>query len=104
MDSSAMEEIPAIQETLLEFCAGKMTMEGKCVVPDSRKGLVHIGRGQEGLVHLQWLDRIHNVVEDVNQASGRVYILKFHTDDRKLFFWMQVSSTDHVSTIRQCGI
>lgn len=26
----------------------------------------------------------------VNQSSGRVYILKFHTDDRKFFFWMQV--------------
>ncbi|XP_073032243.1 26S proteasome regulatory subunit RPN13 isoform X3 [Primulina eburnea] len=25
----------------------------------------------------------------VNQSSGRVFILKFHTDDRKSFFWMQ---------------
>lgn len=32
----------------------------------------------------------------VNQASGRVYILKFHTDDRKLFFWMQVWTTNNV--------
>lgn len=28
----------------------------------------------------------------VNQSSGRVYILKFCTDDRRLFFWMQVIS------------
>ncbi|KAJ0031668.1 hypothetical protein Pint_13909 [Pistacia integerrima] len=29
------------------------------------------------------------VFEKVNQASGRVYILKFNTDDRKFFIWMQ---------------
>ncbi|XP_031106265.1 uncharacterized protein LOC116010912 [Ipomoea triloba] len=27
----------------------------------------------------------------VNQSAGRVYILKFHTDDKKFFFWMQAS-------------
>ncbi|KAM7477503.1 hypothetical protein LguiA_025716 [Lonicera macranthoides] len=106
MDSS--EAFPAVQEILLEFRAGKMNMEGKQVIPDSRKGLVRIGRGEEGLVHFQWLDRTQNVVEDdqiifpeeaifekVNQASGRVYILKFHTDDRKLFFWMQEPKNDN---------
>ncbi|XP_022753468.1 26S proteasome regulatory subunit RPN13 isoform X2 [Durio zibethinus] len=102
MGSSSAEAFPAMQETLLEFRAGKMLLEGKTVVPDTRKGLVRIARGEEGLVHFQWLDRTQNVVEDdqiifpdeavfekVNQASGRVYILKFNTDDRKFFFWMQ---------------
>ncbi|TXG61161.1 hypothetical protein EZV62_012524 [Acer yangbiense] len=104
MDSSSAEVLPtnAMQETMLEFRAGKMRFEGKRVVPDTRKGLVHIARGEEGLVHFQWLDRTQNVVEDdqiifpdeavfekVNQASGRVYILKFNTDDRKFFIWMQ---------------
>ncbi|XP_039064199.1 26S proteasome regulatory subunit RPN13-like [Hibiscus syriacus] len=91
-----------MQETLLEFRAGKMSLEGKRVVPDTRKGLIRIARGEEGLVHFQWLDRTQNVIEDdqiifpdeavfekVNQASGRVYLLKFNTDDRKFFFWMQ---------------
>ncbi|XP_044464652.1 26S proteasome regulatory subunit RPN13 isoform X2 [Mangifera indica] len=89
-------------EVLLEFRAGKMNFEGKRVAPDVRKGLVRIARGDEGLIHFQWLDRTQNVVEDdqivfpdeavfekVNQASGRVYILKFNTDDRKFFIWMQ---------------
>ncbi|KAF5954663.1 hypothetical protein HYC85_007519 [Camellia sinensis] len=102
MGSSTTEPLPAMQEVFLEFRAGKMLMEGKRVVPDSRKGLVRIARGEEGLAHFQWLDRTHNVVEDdqivfpkeavfekVTQASGRVYILKFNTDDRKFFFWMQ---------------
>ncbi|KAL0426707.1 UNVERIFIED_CONTAM: 26S proteasome regulatory subunit RPN13 [Sesamum latifolium] len=102
MGSSAADAFPHVQEVMLEFRAGKMRMDGTRVVPDSRKGLVRIGRGEEGLVHFQWLDRSLNVVEDdqivfpdeavfekVNQTSGRVYILKFHTDDRKFFFWMQ---------------
>ncbi|XP_038890510.1 26S proteasome regulatory subunit RPN13 isoform X1 [Benincasa hispida] len=102
MDSSSTEAVPVMQEILLEFRAGKMCFEGKRVVPDTRKGLVRIGRGEEGLLHIQWLDRTQNVIEDdqiifpdeavfekVNQASGRVYLLKFKTDDRKFFFWMQ---------------
>ncbi|XP_050373083.1 26S proteasome regulatory subunit RPN13 [Argentina anserina] len=102
MDSSSADAFPQMQEIMLEFRAGKMNFEGKRVIPDTRKGLVRIARGEEGLVHFQWLDRNLNVVEDdqivfpdeavfekVNQASGRVYILKFNTDDRKFFFWMQ---------------
>ncbi|XP_024028378.1 26S proteasome regulatory subunit RPN13 [Morus notabilis] len=102
MDSSSTEASAQMQEVMLEFRAGKMQFDGKKVVPDTRKGLVRIGRGEEGLVHFQWLDRTLNAVEDdqiifpdeaifekVNQSSGRVYILKFNTDDRKFFFWMQ---------------
>ncbi|PRQ36987.1 putative 26S proteasome complex ubiquitin receptor, subunit Rpn13, UCH-binding protein [Rosa chinensis] len=102
MGSSSTDAFPQMQEIMLEFRAGKMAFEGKRVIPDTRKGLVRIARGEEGLVHFQWLDRNQNVVEDdqivfpdeavfekVNQASGRVYILKFNTDDRKFFFWMQ---------------
>ncbi|XP_062115363.1 26S proteasome regulatory subunit RPN13 [Humulus lupulus] len=95
------------QEVLVEFRAGKMNFEGTRVVPDTRKGLVRIARGGEGLLHFQWLDRTLNAVEDdqiifpdeavfekVNQSSGRVYILKFNTDDRKFFFWMQEPSAE----------
>ncbi|KAL8462770.1 hypothetical protein ACS0TY_033697 [Phlomoides rotata] len=102
MVSSATDAFAHMQEVLLEFRAGKMLLEGTRVISDSRKGLVRIGKGEEGLVHFQWLDRSLNIIEDdqivfpdeavfekVNQSSGRVYILKFHTDDRKFFFWMQ---------------
>ncbi|XP_019446461.1 PREDICTED: 26S proteasome regulatory subunit RPN13-like isoform X1 [Lupinus angustifolius] len=112
MSSSSMDAFPAIQEIMLEFRAGKMHFEGKTVVPDPRRGLVRIARGEEGLVHFQWLDRTQNVVEDdqiifpneavfekVNQASGRVYILKFNSDDRKFFFWMQESNSDNDSQL-----
>ncbi|KAK8635456.1 hypothetical protein V6N13_004193 [Hibiscus sabdariffa] len=112
MSSSFAEAFPAMQETLLEFRAGKMLLEGKRVLPDTRKGLIRIARGEEGLVHFQWLDRTLNVIEDdqiifpdeaifekVNQASGRVYILKFNTDDRKFFFWMQEPNAEDDSQL-----
>ncbi|KAK8472794.1 hypothetical protein PHAVU_002G302400 [Phaseolus vulgaris] len=107
MSLSSADAFPENQEVMLEFRAGKMFLEGKKVVPDTRKGLVRIARAEEGLVHFQWLDRTQNVVEDdqiifpneavfekVNQTSGRVYILKFTSDDRKFFFWMQESNAD----------
>ncbi|KAK4255837.1 hypothetical protein QN277_008781 [Acacia crassicarpa] len=107
MSSSLPDAFQDGQEILLEFRAGKMFLEGKKVCPDTRKGLIRIAKGEEGLVHFQWLDRIQNVVEDdqiifpdeavfekVNQASGRVYILRFNSDDRKFFFWMQESNAD----------
>ncbi|KAG9457309.1 hypothetical protein H6P81_001817 [Aristolochia fimbriata] len=104
MGSMTAEDIPQLQEVLYEFRAGKMIIEGTRVVPDTRKGLVRIGKGEEGLIHFQWLERGQNVVEDdqivfpdeavfekVSQSSDRVYILKFNTDSRKCFFWMQES-------------
>ncbi|XP_047324024.1 26S proteasome regulatory subunit RPN13 isoform X2 [Impatiens glandulifera] len=112
MDISIVEDQSALQEILLEFRAGKMTMKGKQVVPDSRKGLIRIGRvsrikGEEGLTHFQWIDRTYNLVEDyqiilpdeavfekVSQTSGRVFILKFNSDNRKFFFWMQEPKSD----------
>ncbi|XP_074564812.1 26S proteasome regulatory subunit RPN13 [Curcuma longa] len=98
--------------SMLEFRAGKMFLDGTRVIPDTRKGLVRIGRGEEGLVHFQWLDRTQNIVEDdqiifpdeaifekVSQSSDRVYILRFNSDSRKFFFWMQEPRADEDSQI-----
>lgn len=107
MESPAAEALTSLQEIMLEFRAGKMVLEGTRVTPDTRKGLVRIGRGEEGLVHFQWLDRTRNMVEDdqiifpdeavfdkVAQSRERVFILKFSSDDRKFFFWMQEPKSD----------
>jgi len=59
-----MESPEPLQDVMCEFRAGKMSLEGTRVVPDTRKGLVRVGRGEEGLVHFQWLDRGQNIVED----------------------------------------
>lgn len=107
-----MESSEPLQDIMCEFRAGKMSLEGTRVVPDTRKGLVRIGKGEEGLVHFQWLDRGQNIVEDdqivfpdeavfekVTESSGRVYILKFRHDSRKFFLWMQETNADGDSQI-----
>ncbi|KAI4352992.1 hypothetical protein L6164_007192 [Bauhinia variegata] len=112
MSSPSAAAFPPVQEIMLEFRAGKMFLDGKKVSPDTRKGLIRIARGEEGLVHFQWLDRTQNAVEDdqiifpneaifekVNQASGRVYILKFNSDERKFFFWMQEPNAESDSQL-----
>ena len=50
-----------------------------------------------GTIMIPWLIQ-------VNQVSGRVYILKFNTDDRKLFFWMQVRLIFCVFHLLICNI
>jgi hypothetical protein len=93
---------------LVEFRAGKMNMIGKMVHPDLRKGLVFVYSAEDGLIHFCWKDRTTGNVEDdliifpddcefkrVDQCkTGRVYILKFKSSGRKLFFWLQEPETD----------
>ncbi|CAH1405257.1 unnamed protein product [Nezara viridula] len=95
-------------KNLVEFKAGKMTMKGKMVHPDKRKGLVYIYQSEDSLMHFCWKDRTTGVVEDdliifpddvefkkVPQCTtGRVFILKFKTSSRKFFFWIQEAKTD----------
>ncbi|KAF3791559.1 26S proteasome regulatory subunit [Nymphaea thermarum] len=95
MDSSGTDGFASVQEVLLEFRAGKMFLEGKRVIPDTRKGLVRLIKDQ-----IVFPDEA--VFEKVEQSSGRVYILKFSTDDRKFFFWMQEPKSD--GDIRICTL
>jgi len=69
-----MESPEPLQDVMCEFRAGKMSLEGTRVVPDTRKGLVRVGRGEEGLVHFQWLDRGQNIVEDVSSFTCIFYM------------------------------
>ncbi|XP_055709269.1 proteasomal ubiquitin receptor ADRM1 homolog [Phlebotomus papatasi] len=93
---------------LVEFRAGRMNMVGKMVHPDNRKGLVYVYQSDDGLIHFCWKDRTTGNTEDdliifpddcefkkIEQCtSGRVYLLKFKSSSRKLFFWMQETKTD----------
>uniref|UniRef100_A0A1L8E3N7 Proteasomal ubiquitin receptor ADRM1 homolog n=1 Tax=Nyssomyia neivai TaxID=330878 RepID=A0A1L8E3N7_9DIPT len=93
---------------LVEFKAGRMNMVGKMVHPDTRKGLVYIYQSEDGLIHFCWKDRTTGNTEDdliifpddcefkkIEQCNtGRVYLLKFKSSSRKLFFWMQETKTD----------
>ncbi|XP_017147368.1 proteasomal ubiquitin receptor ADRM1 homolog isoform X2 [Drosophila miranda] len=93
---------------LVEFRAGRMNMVGKMVHPDSRKGSVYMTQSDDGLMHFCWKDRTSGKVEDdlivfpddfeykrVEQCkTGRVYVLKFKSSTRRMFFWMQEPKTD----------
>lgn len=93
---------------LVEFRAGRMNLKGRMVHPDKRKGLLYIYQSEDSLMHFCWQDRVTGTVEDdliifpddceyvrVSQCTtGRVYVLKFKSSNRKLFFWMQEPRTN----------
>lgn len=93
---------------IVEFRAGRMTLKGRMVHPDKRKGLLYVYQGDDSLMHFCWKDRTTGEVEDdllifpedcefvrVNECTtGRVYVLKFKTFSKKYFFWMQEPKTD----------
>ena len=88
---------------LVEFKAGKMKMKGTTVNPISKKGLVYLHRADDNLMHFCWKDRQSGQVEDdliifpddtefkkVPQCTtGRVFVLKFKSSNRRCFYWMQ---------------
>ncbi|CAF1029896.1 unnamed protein product [Rotaria sp. Silwood1] len=98
----------ARSRNLVEFKAGKMTLRGTMVHPDKRKGLVYLYQGNDMLMHFCWKDRSSNTPEDdlvifpdeiefkkvTQNTTGRVYILKWRSNARKLFFWMQEPKDD----------
>jgi len=93
---------------LVDFRAGKMYMKGQMVHPDKRKGQVYIYQADDSLMHFCWKDRTTGTVEEdlivfpddceykkvAQCTTGRVFVLKFKSSNRKLFFWMQEPKTD----------
>ncbi|XP_065202566.1 proteasomal ubiquitin receptor ADRM1 homolog isoform X2 [Planococcus citri] len=96
------------QKHLVEFKAGKMYMKGNMVHPDKKKGLLYVYQSEDALMHLCWKDRQSGNVEDdliifpddcefkrvPECTTGRVYLLKFKSNMRKFFFWVQEAKTD----------
>ncbi|XP_012135454.1 regulatory particle non-ATPase 13 isoform X3 [Megachile rotundata] len=95
-------------KNLVEFKAGKMTMKRNIVYPDQRKGQLYVYQSNDSLMHLCWKDRTTGNVEDdliifpddcefkrVPQCeTGRVYLLRFKSSNKKFFFWLQDLKTD----------
>lgn len=95
----------SVPKAVVEFRAGKLSMKSgsKLLIPDKRKGLVQILKGEDQIMHFMWKDRATNTVEDdliifpddiefkrvPECTTGRVYVLKFKSSSRRLFFWMQ---------------
>ncbi|ETO83378.1 hypothetical protein F444_02586 [Phytophthora nicotianae P1976] len=94
---------------LVSFNAGKMTVKptanGKFLVtPQLEKGKVCLSRGDDQLLHFQWVDRqtgaspedfiifpddAHFAKVDTGRPDDRVYILQYKNSSRRFFFWMQ---------------
>lgn len=68
-------------KNLVEFKAGKMSMRGKMVYPDKRKGLLYIHQSDDSLIHFCWKDRSSGVVEDV---SGMRLLYLFFNSTKSL--------------------
>ncbi|XP_074035869.1 proteasomal ubiquitin receptor ADRM1 homolog [Leptinotarsa decemlineata] len=93
---------------LIEVRAGKLNLKGKMVTSDKRKGLLYVYQSEDSLMHFCWQDRTTGVVEDdliifpddceyvkVPQCTtGRAYLLKFKSSNKKFFFWLQEPKTD----------
>lgn len=85
----------------------KPTNNGKVLVtPDMKKGKICLYKGEDQLVHFQWLDRQTGVSqEDViifpeeatfsrvntGREHDRVYLLQYKNSSRRFFYWMQVT-------------
>jgi hypothetical protein len=55
-------------KNLVECKAGKMSLKGKMVHPDKRKGLLYVHQADDTLMHFWWKDRQTGTVEDVSRA------------------------------------
>jgi len=92
----------------VEFRAGRMDWDGRMVTADKRKGKIILTTSEEEqLTHFQWFDREKNetavdlivindaYLEKIEQCkTGRVYLLRFTSSNKKLFFWMQEPKSD----------
>lgn len=92
----------------VEFRAGRMDWDGRMVTADKRKGkIILMTSEEEQLMHFQWQDREKNetavdlivindaYLEKIEQCkTGRVYLLRFTSSNKKLFFWMQEPKDD----------
>jgi len=100
----------------IELKAGRMNLvdseqggvKKKMLHPDQRKGLLYIYSADDGLTHFCWKDRATGNIEDdliifpddcefkkvEHCKDGRVYLLRFKSSNRKLFFWLQEPSSD----------
>lgn len=72
-------------KNLVEFKAGKMTMKGKMVYPDTRKGLLYVYQSDDSLMHFCWKDRTTGFVEDVSIFYHHQFLSKY-TNHLKLYY------------------
>jgi len=62
-------------KNLVEFRAGKMTMKGRTVYPDKRKGTVYVYQSDDSLMHFCWRERSKSTAEDVHSRLRLTYFV-----------------------------
>jgi hypothetical protein len=68
----------AQSKNLVECKAGKMSLKGKMVHPDKRKGLLYVYQSDDSLMHFCWKDRQTGTVEDVSRTCCISVVDHFH--------------------------
>lgn len=68
-------------KNLVEFRAGKMSLNKTTVTPDKRKGQVYIYQSEDSLMHFCWKDRTAGKLEDVSCVRSLIsqILLKLHS-------------------------
>lgn len=107
--STGASPTSTVSRNLVEFKAGKMELRDKMVHPIKKQGIVYLHQSSDdNLMHFCWKDRsTGEVVDDLilfpddcefkrvkECTTGRVYVLKLKTSNKKLFFWMQEAQTN----------
>lgn len=77
-------------KNLVEFKAGKMTMKGKMVYPDIRKGQLYVYQSDDSLMHFCWKDRVSGYVEDVKIYFNFCIVFKIH-HNLKIFISFEIA-------------
>jgi len=108
----AMQAQQQPPKPLVEFRAGILHLSGHTVTADKRRGkVVLIQSPEDGLLHLQWVQRPSGTCEPQDDMTlmqksatwekvpecktGRVFLLRFKgVGARKRFFWMQEPKDD----------
>ena len=115
-----MQQMRAIQQMfaqqqkesdgLVAFRAGRLFLDEstRLVTADKKRGKIKFIKDEQGLLHLEYYNRISNQKEldltifpqsakweKVNECKdGRVYVLRMTQNNRKHFFWMQEPKED----------
>ena len=84
-----------------------MTLEGKRVTADRRRGTIKVIKDAQGVISFQWMDAGSNnptdnimvfpgdaKFEKVKQTQDRVYLLEFHANKQRWFYWFQDADKD----------
>lgn len=96
-------------QVIVSFKAGKMNRERSLVTADPRRGRLELVLiPEDSLTHLHWRPRGSSTAPEddhilfpgdaefvrVRSSPDRVYVLKWRSSDKRLFFWMQHANAD----------